>query len=305
MRSIDFSKFFSASQTLAVEANIRDSRFRDQRFVALKAKDAIVDRFREEFGERPNVDKENPDMTVYVRVVKDTASVSIDMSGETLSRRGYRKQAGDAPLREHLAAALVLMTDWNKEDPIIDPMCGSGTFLIEAALIKANIAPGLFRNRFGFEKLKIFNESIWNRLVEGATEQEREIEEITLFGSDRSRSAIEMAKENAKRAGVDAMISFEVLAVEDLEAPAKKGLVITNPPYGERICDKRFLIDDYKDLSYVLKNRFQGFTSYLLSGDPELTTHLGMKASRKYSLSNGPLDCRFLRYEIRREERPS
>jgi putative N6-adenine-specific DNA methylase len=304
IKAIDFSEFINPNQTLAIEANIRDSSFRDQRFVALKSKDAIVDRFREQFGERPSVDKENPDMTVYIRVVKDRVSVSLDLTGETLSRRGYRREAGEAPLREHLAAALVLMTDWNKKDAIVDPMCGSGTFLIEAALIKANIAPGLFRRKFGFEKLKNFDENVWNNLVQEATEAEIETDEVSLFGSDRSKQAIAMATENAKRAGVEHMISFEVKAVEDLEAPAQEGLVVTNPPYGERIGDKRFLIDDYKDLSYVLKNRFQGYTSFVLSGDPELTTHLGMKASKKFNLANGQLECRYLRYEIRKEERP-
>ncbi|MCB0393791.1 MAG: RNA methyltransferase, partial [Bdellovibrionales bacterium] len=242
VKAIDFSEWINPDQTLEVEANIRDSQLKDQRYVALKTKDAIVDRFREDTGVRPSVDKENPDLRVFIRVVRDVASVGIDLSGETLSRRGYRKAIVDASLREHLAAALVLMTGWRGDGPFYDPMCGSGTIAIEAALIKANIAPGLFRKRFGFETLKNFDQEAWNQEVEKAISAEKEIEEISIFASDRSRDAIRSAQQNAEKAGVEEMIDFQLKSIEELENSYERGVVVANPPYGERIGDSRFLI---------------------------------------------------------------
>ncbi len=304
MKSIDFGIWIDSNQTLSVEGNVRDSRFRDKRFVALKAKDAIVDRFREETGERPSVDRYDPHLRVFVRVVNQIVSVSIDTSGETLSKRGYRKKTGDAPLKEHLAAGLILMTDWDKKSPIVDPMCGTGTFLIEGAMIAMNMAPGLLRKSFGFEKLKNFDSEIWSSLIDEATASEIEELDFKFYGSDRNGGAIETTALNARHAGVDEAIELVKCAIDELECPTDSGVVITNPPYGERIGDKDRLKDDYKDISYVLKNRFQGWTAYILSGEPELTKNLGMRSDIKIPVSNGPINCRFLKYVVNKAERP-
>ena len=309
VKAIDFSEWVTAERTILVDGSVNQSRFKDQRFVALKAKDAIVDQFREKFDKRPNVERNNPDFRVSVRIVKQTASVAIDLSGETLSKRGYRKEMGIAPVREHLAAGLLRATGWKGETPIVDPMCGSGTFLIEAAMMALDMAPGLFHKGFGFQKLNNFDEALWGRLVDEATEREKESLDFKLFGSDRNGRAIEAAIANANSAGVSDFIEFKKLSVDEVDpqfdASAPEGIVITNPPYGERLGDAENLRHEYKDLSYALKQHFQGWDAYVLSGNPELTKHLGLKADQRWTVLNGQIKCRFLKYSIRKEPKPT
>ena len=297
----DFTKYIDLNQTFAIDSNVRDSSFRDQRFVTLKIKDAIVDQFRDKYGERPNVDGDNPDLRIMARVVKNQVSLSVDTSGNSLSQRGYRKEAGEAPLREHLAAGLIMMSGWDKNVTIVDPMCGSGTFLIEAALMLRNIAPGLLRKRFAFQSFKGFQPEAWNKVANEAMEQEVDPPGFKLYGSDIDGKLIEKAKKNAERAGVEEDIIFTRNSITELKPPSKgeKGLIIVNPPYGERLGNVEVTKDVYRDFAYIMKQHFVGWNCWLLSGNEDMTRSLKLKASRKIQVNNGNIDCRFLNYEIK------
>lgn len=296
----DFTKYIDPHQTIAVDASVRESKIRDQRMLALKIKDAIVDQFRDKFGERPNVDTERPSLRIMARLVKNQVSLAIDTSGSSLSQRGYRLDAGEAPLREHLAAALVLMSGWKPDQVLYDPMCGSGTILIEAAMIARKIAPGLLRKSFGFQFMKGFQKDAWGQLIDEAISAEIEIPEGQFFGTDLDSKVLRMAKANAERAGVLENIDFKRMAVTEITAPTEKaGYVITNPPYGERLGVEAELGDLYKDLAFAMKTHFKTWWLWLLSGNPDLTRALHLKATRKVPVHNGNIACRFLKYEIK------
>ncbi len=299
----DFTKYISTEQTLAVDASVKECMLADQRFVALKAKDAIVDQFREKFQIRPNVDKENPDLRIWIRGYKNRFHVSLDTSGAALNQRGYRREAGEAPMKENLAAALIRMTGWDEKTPIVDPMCGSGTLLIEAAMMLKKIAPGGLRSKFGFQRLKNFESAEWESVVDEA--MNNEIQDDTapevplLYGYDIDRKVIQMARFNAKRAGVDHLIHFEHSPVATLKAPVPHGMIVTNPPYAIRMGDEELLRDVYKDFGFTLRSQFPGWSAWILSGNRELIADLKLKATRKIFVFNGAIECRFLKYDIR------
>lgn len=294
----DFTKYIRPDQTIAVDAKVRMSaNFRDQRFLALKTKDAIVDQFREKFGVRPNVDTKNPDLRILVRMVKSEVSVSIDTSGESLSHRFYRKVSVMAPLREHLAAGLLRLAEWTPEISIVDPMCGSGTFLIEAALWAMNRPPTARRTHFGFMNLLGFQPEAWAKVrAEGMKIRSPQ---IRLLGFDSNPGAIRAAQENARQAGVESMIEFKVMPVISLKRQGGSGMVIVNPPYGERLGVSEQLKETYGELAQTLKREFVGWDCWLLSGSDELTASLRLKAERKIRIFNGTLDCRWLHYPVR------
>lgn len=294
----DFTKYISVKDTFAIDASVRDSSFHDQRFVAMKVKDAIVDQFRDKFDERPDVDTKNPDLNIMVKIVKNQVSVAVDTTGDNLSQRGYRQEAGEAPLREHLAAGLIRMTGWDEKTPLVDPMCGSGTLLIEAALMLKNIAPGSLRKKFAFQKFANFKPELWDKIVTETLDKERNVADIQLYGYDRDSKVIRLARRNAERAGVEDLINFQPGAVDMLERPVEKGLMILNPPYGERLGASEELKDVYRDLAYTLKRQFKGWSCWLLSGNEELTKELKLKASRRIPVFNGAIECRFLEYKV-------
>lgn len=294
----DFTKYMRLTDTFMIDASVRDSSFHDQRFVAMKIKDAIADQFREKFGERPNVDNKNPDLMIMVKVIKNQVSVAVDTTGENLSQRGYRAEQGDAPLREHLAAGLVKMTGWQGDMALVDPMCGSGTILIEAALMLKKITPGSLRKRFAFQKFLDFKTDVWDKIVTEALSREEVVPSIHLYGYDRDSKVIRMAKRNAERAGVDDLITFEQSGIDMLSRPVEKGMMILNPPYGERLGVTEELKDSYKDLAYGLKKEFKGWACWILSGNEELTKALKLKSSRRIPVFNGAIECRLLEYKI-------
>ncbi len=297
LKKHDFTKYIGPDDTLAVESKVRDSAMQDQRFVGLKVKDAIVDQFREKFDRRPNVDSIDPDLRVVVRVVKNQVSVSIDTSGKPLFKRGYRDQNTEAPLKEHVAAGLLLLSGWNQEMSVVDPMCGSGTFLIEAALMAQRMSPGTMRSSFAFQRFSSFDEKTWQDELDAALALEREVD-FKFYGFDVDRKAIAIAKENAKMAGVDHLVEFHRQPFETLKKPVETGLLITNPPYGERIGYKDELIELYKNFAHLLKVEFKGWDCFVLSGDPELSAEMRLKATHKYKVFNGPIECRLLRYKM-------
>lgn len=294
----DFTKYIKPTQTISIDASVSESKMRDQRFVAMKVKDAVVDQFREKFGVRPDVDNENPSLRVHVRVIKNQFNVAIDTSGDSLFKRGYRKEVGEAPLKENLAAGLLKVTEWDAKSPLIDLMCGSGTFLIEGAMMAMNIAPGINRKRFGFQNWLDYDKSAWEKVVQEALDAEKEELDFMLYGYDIDSKVIRNAKENAQRAGVDTVIQFKKESVATVEPPVEKGLIVVNPPYGARIGDEDNLRDVYRDLSFTLKHRFKGWDAWILSGNKELIGDLKLKSTKKHFVFNGNIECRFLKYSM-------
>lgn len=294
----DFTKYIDPSQTFKIEASVIDCAMADQRFVAMKTKDAIADQFRAKFEVRPDVNTANPDLRIIVKGVKNQFHVMLDTSGESLFMRGYRREAGPAPMKENLAAGLLTLAEWDRKTPVIDPMCGSGTILIEAAMMALNIAPGSHRKHFGFMSLKGFDSAAWESAVEESAAQEIEDLDFKFYGADLDRKVLTMAKENARRAGVDHVIEFKAESVATYAPPVEKGLLVTNPPYGARLGEEDILRDTYKDLGFTLKHRFKGWDAWILSGNKELILDMHLKSTRKHFVYNGPLECRFLKYSM-------
>lgn len=294
----DFTKYIKPTQTISIDASVSESKMRDQRFVAMKVKDAIVDQFRDKFGVRPDVDNENPDLRIHVRCIKNQFNVALDTSGDSLFKRGYRRDVGEAPLKENLAAGLIKLTEWDQQSPIVDLMCGSGTFLIEAAMMAMNIAPGINRKKFGFQNWLSFDSEAWDKVVQEALDGEKEELPFKFYGYDIDRRVLTSAKDNAKRAGVDEVIEFKKEAVATVEPPVEKGLIVVNPPYGARIGDEDNLRDVYRDLGFTLKHRFKGWDCWILSGNKELIADLKLKSTRKHFVFNGNIECRFLKYSM-------
>lgn len=294
----DFTKYCKVTQTIKVEATVEDCKIHDQRFLAMRTKDAVVDQFREKTGERPSVDNSNPDLRIFIKGKKNLFQVAIDTSGESLFMRGYRKSAGEAPMKETLAAGLLKLTEWKQDKPIVDPLCGSGTILIEAALMAANIAPGTLRRRFAFQNFQNFEKTVWERLVDEAIGQEKQEVSVQFFGSDIDRRVVQYAKENARRAGVDHLIQFKTESVATMVNTAGDAVIVTNPPYAVRLGDEDNVRDIYRDLSHTLKNQFKGMDAWLLSGNKDLISDLRLKSSRKHFVYNGPIECRFLKYSM-------
>ncbi|MFZ4403025.1 MAG: THUMP domain-containing class I SAM-dependent RNA methyltransferase [Pseudobdellovibrionaceae bacterium] len=294
----DFTKYIRPDQTLSIEASVKESKMRDQRFIAMKIKDAIVDQFTEKFGSRPNVENVNPDLRVHVKAYKNQFSVALDTSGQSLFMRGYRQEATEAPLKENLAAGLLQLAEWDQQSPVVDLMCGSGTFLIEAAMMAAKIAPGQFRKKFAFQNWKGFDPDVFSKVVdEGLSEEKTELP-FKFYGFDIDRQAIDVSKANARRAGVDELIEFKREPVSTVKAPVEKGMIILNPPYGARIGDEDNLRDVYKDLGFTLKTQFKGWDCWILSGNKDLIMDLKLKSTRKIFVFNGQIECRFLKYSV-------
>lgn len=298
IRKHDFTKYIKPTQTLCVDVVVKDCKMNDQRFVAMKVKDAIVDQFREKFEIRPDVDNKNPDLRIHIRAVKNNFAVSVDTSGNSLFMRGYRVDGGEAPLKENLAAGLIRLSEWDQKSPLVDFMCGSGTFLIEAAMMALNIAPGVNRKKFGFQKWLNYDRDVWEKIVDDAVNAEKSELDFRFYGYDIDRKSIVRAKENARMAGVDDIIDFKTEPVATIEPPAEKGLVIVNPPYGTRIGDEDNLKDVYRDLGFTLKHRFKGWDCWVLSGNKDLIVDLKLKSTRRHFVFNGAIECRFLKYSM-------
>lgn len=294
----DFTKYIKPNQTISIDVSVKESKMRDQRFIAMKIKDAVVDQFRDKFGVRPDVDNYNPALRIVVRCVKNQFNVSVDTTGDSLFMRGYRREVGEAPMKENLAAGLVKLSEWDGKSPIVDFMCGSGTFLIEAAMMAKNIAPGINRKRFGFQNLLNFDKEAWDNVVQEALDAEKEEIDFKFYGFDIDNKVLKSAKDNAREAGVDDVIEFKKESVATVEPPVESGLVIVNPPYGARIGDEDNLRDVYRDLGYTLKHRFKGWNAWILSGNKDLIADLKLKSTRKHFVFNGNIECRFLKYSM-------
>ncbi|MCL6352021.1 bifunctional 23S rRNA (guanine(2069)-N(7))-methyltransferase RlmK/23S rRNA (guanine(2445)-N(2))-methyltransferase RlmL [Pectobacterium polaris] len=304
VQAIDWSTIFSIDKTFAVHFTGTNEDIRNSQYGALKVKDAIVDSFTRKIGQRPDVAKQQPDIRVNVFLQRDMASVSLDLSGDGLHQRGYRDLAGLAPLKENLAAAIVLRSGWQNGTPLVDPMCGSGTLLIEAAMIASDRAPGLHRTHWGFNAWLKHDAELWREVTTEAQQRASQGLQTTtsrFFGSDNDRRVIEIAKANARRAGVAELISFDVRDAAQLKNPlteGPKGTVVSNPPYGERLESEPALIALHNMLGRKMKSDFGGWQLSLFSASPELLSCLQLRAERQFKAKNGPLDCVQKNYQL-------
>jgi putative N6-adenine-specific DNA methylase len=298
VRTIPWNDYLTPEMTLAVDCNLRDSAMTHSGFVALKTKDAIVDVIRDRCGKRPDVDTRDPDLRVNVHLSRNHCTVSLDTSGTPLDRRGYRLEKNVAPLRETLAAALLELSGWDCTIPLIDPMCGSGTIPIEAALKASRCAPGLLRQQFGFQRWPGFDRNLWKELVKDARKEVLETVPAPIIGHDISPSAIGIARSNSMRADVEDMVTFSPCDIRSFTPPSPPGIILFNPPYGQRLGEEGALKSLYKEIGDVMKQRCKGYTAYLFTGNLELAKYVGLKATRRIVLFNGPIECRLLKYEL-------
>ncbi|MDD5104577.1 MAG: THUMP domain-containing protein [Desulfuromonadaceae bacterium] len=295
--AIKWPELITPDMTLAVDCSLRDSALTHSGFVALKTKDAVVDRIRAACGSRPNVDTASPDVRINVHLHKNVCTVSLDSSGDSLDRRGYRLERNDAPLRETLAAAVIALTGWDGSIPLADPMCGSGTIPIEAALQAAHIPPGLQRN-FGFQRWIDFDSALWERLCGEAEQGIRKLPLDLVTGYDLDSKALLLAGRNTVKAGLEGQIHYFHAALLEFNPPSDTGTVIINPPYGIRLGEEDDLRELYCQIGDIMKKRCRGWTGYVLTGNLELAKYIGLKASRRYVLYNGAIECRLLKYEL-------
>ncbi len=298
VKALPWERMIPVDGYLSVTSSVRMEEIRDQRFASLKCKDAIVDRIREKTARRPDSGADRDRSVVHLYWTDGAASVYLDTTGEPLSRRGYRKIPLAAPLQETLAAAVVLETGWNGGGNFVNPLCGSGTLAIEAALIGLNRAPGLFRSNFGFMHLVGYDEGAWKRLREKA--RKASLKELggRIIATDNDPSAIEGARKNAATAGVDHLIEFGVCDFADTDVPPGGGAVVMNPEYGERLGDVRTLEAVYGRIGDFLKQTCQGYRGYVFTGNPDLAKKIGLKTKRKIPFWNSSIECRLLEYEL-------
>lgn len=296
-RSQHWGQWFRVSQSIRVDTTAVRSPLKSIDFATLRIKDAICDRFRDDTGSRPNVDTRAPDVRITAYLTQDSATLYLDTSGEPLYKRGYRTQSVEAPLKENLAAGIIALTGWRPEEALLDPMCGGGTLVAEAAMIGLNIAPGLGRS-FGFERTSDFDPGLWASVREAAMQARTLDRKLSIHGSDLHYREVEYAKENLRSAGLSDTVQIKQASATDLRPPAAEGVLVTNPPYGERIGEKDDLAALYPKLGDWMKQHFAGWRCYYFTGDPDLPKGIRLKASRRTPLFNGAIECRLFEYRI-------
>ena len=295
-KKIDWEKYMDVKSTFLVDSVIFSENFRHSKFVAYRVKDAIADYWREKSGgDRPNVVISNPDLRIHVHIAEDEVTIALDSSGESLHQRGYKTATVQAPLNEVLAAGLIMLTGWDGECDLIDPFCGSGTILIEAALSAQNVYPGVFRKEYAFEKWKDFDADLFDRIYNDDS-QEREFDH-KIYGYDINRQVVQIATNNVLNAGVKDIVSVEQRDFYEFEQPLDKAIMITNPPYGDRITTDD-IFDLYETIGKNLKRNFVGNDAWIISHHEELFDKIGFRPSTKYALFNGSLECEFRKYQI-------
>jgi len=293
--AVEWPRYLGEGQSILVAAHTTDSVLDHSLFIEQRIKDAICDGARARGRERPRVDKENPDLRVHAHLFRDRCTLLIDTSGESLHKRGWRSFQGAAPLAETLAAGLVLLSGWDRRSPLIDPFCGSGTLLIEAALIADDVAPGLFGREFAFQRLPDHEEGVWQGMVEAARKRIRPARKVPLVGSDWDPRACEGARSHLSTAGLAGRIRFEVMDARKADLKVGwNGFLLSNPPYGERVGEERELLGLYRALGERWRRLGQGYRVALFSGNPRLDSQLGIDFERRWALKNGSLDCELL-----------
>jgi putative N6-adenine-specific DNA methylase len=295
--ALPWHEWFTVSRTMRVNVAAIRCPLRSLDFVTLRIKDAVCDKFRRVAGSRPSIDTLQPDIRIHGFLDERNFSLYLDTSGEPLFKRGLRKGAGEAPIRENLAAGILHLAGWRPGIPLLDPMCGSGTFLVEAAQISLDIAPGSGRG-FAFEKLSEFDERLWKRLKAAATERQKLKKPQPIFGSDLYGDALSIARTNLSAAGFSEIVTLKQANVLEIAAPAPSGIIATNPPYGRRMGEQQRLEDFYPRLGDMLKKKFSGWNAYIITADPLLPKRIRLAASRRIPLFNGSLECRLLEYKM-------
>ena len=296
-KQVRWREHFSAERTFKVETNAHRSPVRSLDFVTLRVKDGIADHFRDALGRRPSVAPRDPDVRVHAFLDAATCTLYLDTSGEPLFKRGRRDHVGEAPLKKNLAAGILRLTEWRPGIPLLDPMCGGGTFLIEAAEIALGRAAGRERS-FGFQKLARFNAGAWERELARAAREEKEPAPLPIFGSDLYGRSLDAARLNLRDAGLDRAVTLKQVNLLEMNAPAARGILVTNPPYGVRLGEKQKLAELYPQLGDLLKRRFPGWTAYIFSGDPDIAKLIRLSPSRRTVLFNGALECRLYEYRM-------
>lgn len=302
-KKIDWSNLMSSNTTFAIDATVYSDTFRHSRYVTYRVKDAIADYWNEKEGKRPNVKLTDPDLNLNIHIAQETVTVSLDSSGESLHKRGYRVRNTEAPLSEALAAGMLLLAGWQGQSDLYDPMCGSGTLLIEAALIAQNIAPGIFRKGFGFEKWPDFNKELFEEIYNDDSRDR--VFTHRIYGSDTSFYAVKTAEENVKSAGVNRMVEIHQIRMQEIkhEGGTPGAMVVINPPYGERLAQDKDVLQLYRDMGTALKHQFSGATAWVISSNEEALKCIGLKPSQKMHLMNGELDCLYNKYDLFQGER--
>lgn len=295
--NLPWADWFDVDLSIRVDVNAIKSPLRSLEFITLRIKDAVCDRFRAECDARPDVNTREPDVRIYAFLTADRATLYLDTSGEPLFKRGLRKSHGEAPVRENLAAGILRLSGWEPGQPLLDPMCGAGTFLIEAALMALNIAPGSDR-WFAFEKLKGFDAGLWDAIYNQALAAEKPKEPLPIYGSDVSNVVLEAARENLTAAGLYGVVQLKQADFLDLPAPAPAGVLVANPPYAVRIGEQAALAALYPKLGDVLKQKFTGWRACFFTADLTLAKLIRLQASRRIPLYNGPLECRLFIYDM-------
>jgi putative N6-adenine-specific DNA methylase len=307
---LPWPSWFDVGRTIKVEITAQKSPVKSLDFTTLKIKDAICDKFREVKNERPSVATREPDVRIHAHLDQTEAALYVDLSGEPLFKRGKREHTGEAPLKKNLAAGIIALTGWQADETFFDPMCGSGTFLVEAAEMALNIAPGLSGGsprKFALQKLKEFDEPLWKRLIDEARANEKPKSLASVFGSDMYGEALKIARENLVANGLGDCVQLKQANILEISAPTDAGVLVTNPPYGDRIGDSEALKELYPKLGDLLKQKFAGWRAYFFSGDTNLPKGIRLSTSRKTPLFNGKIECRLYEYKIiagsnRREE---
>ena len=294
-RAVDWPALFTVERTLRVYVTAQKSPLKSLEFITLRIKDAVCDRFRDAVGSRPSVEKSRPDVRLHAFLEANRGTLYLDTSGEPLFKRGWRRSSVEAPLRENLAAGIVLLSGWNREEPLLDPMCGGATLLIEAAAIALDVAPGAGRT-FGFERLAAFDATLWRRVRDGHGARAKR--KLSLFGSDVDPRAIVAARKNLSAAGFSERVQLERADVLERTAPAAAGVLATNPPYGERTGSSEELARFYPRLGDALKKRFAGWRCHLFTADLRLPKLIRLEPARRVVLYNGALECRLYEFRI-------
>ena len=295
LKDFDWEQLMTVKTTFAIDATVYSEDFTNSRFVTYRVKDAIADFFNEKYGKRPSIRLTNPDIRFDVHISGRDVTLSLDSSGDPLFKRGWRTAQTDAPINEVLAAGIILLSGWRGETDLVDPMCGSGTFLIEAALIATNTAPGVYRNNYAFQQWPDYDEDLFNKIYNDDS-AEREFTH-KIYGSDIEGKAIAIARANVKSAGMNKYIELERRDINDIEEVPAGGTLISNPPYGERL-NVEDIEQFYSDLGYIFKHTFKGYNVWLICYDKEQYFKIGLKPSVKYALNNGGLDCELLEFVI-------
>ena len=296
--NFNWNKILSPNNTFSIKTKIKSDVIQKSNFCTMKSKDAIVDRIRKEKNSRPSIDKRNPDFYIFIYIKNKKIKVFLNSSGWPLFMRGYRTKIHKASLNESLAAGILKLTNWNKKDTLYDPFCGSGTFLIEAAMDALNIPPRILRNFYAFKNWKNYDETLWKKII---TEEQKKISQkkISLYGSDLISQNIELANQSIQKLDLADSIIFEKKNFQDVIPSDKKGIFICNPPYGYRIGDMDKLKILYKQIGDHLKTNFKGFDTFILTGNLELLKYVGLRTKKKIILKNGMIDSRLAYYPIK------